>query len=78
MSELDLHPDAAPRLQRLADARVRIITLSNGAATGGGSAAGGAGLRHFVEGCLSISNAGRWKPAAEAYAYAARVRRGPR
>lgn len=72
MAELELHPDVAPGLQQLADAGVRIITLSNGAASVAESLLERAGLRHLVEGCLSISDAGRWKPAPEAYAYAAR------
>lgn len=73
MAELDLHPDVAPGLQKLADAGVRIVTLSNGAAAVAESLLERAGLRHLVEDCLSISDAGRWKPAAEAYAYAARA-----
>ncbi|MDQ6730658.1 MAG: haloacid dehalogenase type II [Actinomycetota bacterium] len=72
MAELDLHPDVAPGLRTLADAGVRIVTLSNGAAAVAESLLERAGLRDLVEGCLSISDAGRWKPAAEAYAYAAR------
>ncbi len=72
MAELDLHADVAPGLQRLADAGVRIITLSNGTAAVAEALLERAGLRHLVEHCLSSSSAGRWKPAAEAYAYAAR------
>ncbi len=72
MAELDLHPDVAPGLQKLADAGVRIVTLSNGAAAVAESLLKRAGLRDLVEDCLSINDAGRWKPAAEAYAYAAR------
>ncbi len=72
MAELDLHTDVAPGLQKLADAGVRIVTLSNGAAAVAESLLERAGLRDLVEDCLSISDAGRWKPAAEAYAYAAR------
>lgn len=72
MAHLDLHPDVAPGLQRLADAGVRIVTLSNGAAAVAESLLQRAGLRHLVEDCLSISDAGRWKPAADAYAYAVR------
>lgn len=72
MAELDLHADVAPGLQRLADAGVRIVTLSNGAAAVAEALLERAGLRDLVEDCLSISDAGRWKPAVEAYAYAAR------
>lgn len=70
MSRLDLHPDVAPGLQALAEAGVRIVTLSNGAARVAESLLERAGLRALVEQCLSVDEAGRWKPAAEAYAYA--------
>ncbi len=72
MAELDLHPDVAPGLRMLADAGVRIVTLSNGAAAVADSLLERARLRDLVEDCLSISDAGRWKPAAEAYEHAAR------
>jgi len=72
MADLDLHPDVAPGLRALVDAGVRVVTLSNGAARVAESLLERAGLRDLVEQCLSVSDAGRWKPAREAYAYAAR------
>lgn len=72
MADLDLHPDVAPGFQALAEAGVRIVTLSNGAARVAEALLERAGLRELVEQCLSGSDAGRWKPAPEAYAYAAR------
>ncbi len=72
MAQLDLHPDVAPGLRTLVEAGVRIVTLSNGAARVAESLLERAGLRDLVERCLSVSDAGRWKPAAEAYAYAVR------
>ncbi len=71
MGKLPLHPDVAPGLRRLAQAGVRCVTLSNGAAAVAESLLERAGVRDLVEACLSVSDAGRWKPAAEAYAYAA-------
>ncbi len=71
MAELDLHPDVAPGVRALARAGVRIVTLSNGAARVAESLLDRAGIRDLVERCLSSSDAGRWKPAPEAYAYAA-------
>ncbi|MEP6953366.1 MAG: haloacid dehalogenase type II [Solirubrobacteraceae bacterium] len=73
MAELDLHPDVAPGLRALAGAGVRVVTLSNGAARVAESLLERAGLRDLVERCLSVTDAGRWKPAPEAYAYAART-----
>ena len=71
MADLELHSDVAPGLRALAEAGVRVVTLSNGAARVAESLLERAGLRDLVEQCLSVSDAGRWKPAPEAYAYAA-------
>jgi 2-haloacid dehalogenase len=71
MAELDLHPDVAPGLRALHAAGVRIVTLSNGSSHVAESLLERAGLRDLVERCLSVSDAGRWKPAAQAYAHAA-------
>lgn len=70
MSELDLHPDIGPGMRQLAQAGVRILTLSNGAARVAESLLERAGLRDLVERCLSVSDAGHWKPDPRAYAYA--------
>ncbi len=70
MSELDLHPDIGPGMRQLAEAGVRIFTLSNGAASVAESLLERAGLTDLVERCLSVSDAGHWKPDPRAYAYA--------
>ncbi len=70
MSELDLHPDIGPGMRQLAEAGVRILTLSNGAASVAESLLERAGLTDLVERCLSVSDAGHWKPDPRAYAYA--------
>lgn len=70
MAELDLHPDVADGLRRLHAAGVRIVTLSNGSSHVAESLLERAGLRDLVEQCLSVADAGRWKPAPEAYAHA--------
>lgn len=72
MTELELHADVGPGLRALAAAGVRIVTLSNGAAAVAESLLERAGLGDLVEAYLSVSDAGRWKPAPEAYAHAAR------
>ena len=71
MAELDLHADVADGLRVLAAAGVRVVTLSNGSGRVAESLLERAGLRDLVEACLSISDAGRWKPAPEAYWFAA-------
>ena len=45
--------------------------MSNGSSRVAESLLERAGLRDFVEQCLSVSDAGRWKPAPEAYRLAA-------
>jgi 2-haloacid dehalogenase len=71
MAELDLHPDVADGLRVFHSAGVRIVTLSNGASRVADALLERAGVRDLVEQCLSVSDAGRWKPAPEAYAHAA-------
>ncbi|MDQ6776268.1 MAG: haloacid dehalogenase type II [Actinomycetota bacterium] len=71
MAQLDLHPDVADGLRQIRDADIRMVTLSNGSARVAESLLERAGLRDLVERCLSVSDAGRWKPAPESYAYAA-------
>ena len=70
MAVLDLHPDVPDGLRKLHAAGVRIVTLSNGPSAVAESLLERAGLRDLVEQCLSVSDAGRWKPAPEAYANA--------
>lgn len=71
MAQLDLHPDVADGLRQIRDAGIRMVTLSNGSARVAESLLERAGLSDLVERCLSVSDAGRWKPAPESYAYAA-------
>lgn len=71
MAELELHPDVADGLRKLHAAGVRIVTLSNGSSQVAESLLDRAGLADLVEQRLSVSDAGRWKPAPEAYALAA-------
>ena len=72
MAELELHSDVAAGLRRFHAAGMRIVTLSNGSSRVAESLLERAGVRDLVEQCLSVSDAGRWKPAPEAYALAAR------
>ena len=70
MEDLDLHPDVAPGLRALVDGGMRVVTLSNGSADVAESLLERTGLRDLVEQCLSVIDAGRWKPAPEAYGHA--------
>lgn len=69
-SGLSLHPDVAPGLRDLAEAGVRVVTLSNGAASVAEDLLERAGVRDHVWAVLSVDDAGGWKPARTAYAHA--------
>ncbi|MDP9497920.1 MAG: haloacid dehalogenase type II [Actinomycetota bacterium] len=65
--ELDLHPDVADGLRLLADAGVRLVTLTNGSATLSARLFDRAGLNDLLERRMSVDDAGRWKPHRRAY-----------
>lgn len=67
---LPVHPDVVPGLRALAAAGVRVVTLSNGAASVAEGLLERAGVRDAVEQVLTVADAGVWKPAAAAYAHA--------
>ena len=70
---LPLHPDVADGVRALRAAGLRLVTLSNGGVPVAEKLLGDAGLREDFEHVLSVDDAGVWKPAEAAYAYAARV-----
>lgn len=69
--QLPAHPDAEPALSRLSAAGVRIVALTNGGPAQIAALLAAAGLDRHVEQLLAVEEAGRWKPAAPAYHYAA-------
>ncbi len=69
-SELGVHPDVPEGVRALADLGIRLVTLSNGAASVAEGLLGRAGVRDHFEQLLSVEDAGSWKPAADAYRYA--------
>ena len=69
-SDLGVHPDVAEGLRRLADLGVRLVTLSNGSAGIAARRLADAGVDDCFEAFLSVEQAGLWKPAPGAYAYA--------
>lgn len=70
---LQVHPDIPAGLRLLADAGVRVVTLTNGSLPQSASLLERAGVAGLVERRLSVDNAGRWKPHPDAYRYAADV-----
>ena len=69
-SGLHVHPDVAEGIHALSDLGIRLVTLSNGSTSVAEGLLERAGLRDQFERLLSVEEAGVWKPAARAYAYA--------
>lgn len=69
---LGVHPDVVPGVRSLAAAGLRLVTLSNGAASVADGLLRRAGVREHFDMLLSVEEAGVWKPAAGSYEYAAR------
>jgi 2-haloacid dehalogenase len=69
-SGLAVHPDVPSGVRALAGLGIRLVTLSNGSASIARRLLTDAGLDHAFESFLSVEQAGIWKPAPGAYAYA--------
>jgi 2-haloacid dehalogenase len=70
LAELDPYPDAAPALERLASAGVRVVALTNGTEQNTRTLLGRAGLERHVERVVSTDAVGRFKPHPAVYRYA--------
>ncbi len=70
-SELDVHPDVAPALDRLRDAGVRIAALTNGSASNTRSLLERHGLAASFESVVSVDEMRTWKPQPAPYRYVA-------
>ncbi len=71
MSRLPPHPEVRAALERLRDAGLRLVTLTNSTAEVGRAQLEFAGLTDCFEQALSADEVRRLKPAPEAYALAA-------
>jgi 2-haloacid dehalogenase len=71
LSELPLHDDVRPALERLRASDIRVATLTNGSRSTAIALLERADLAELVEDNLSVEEVGRWKPARAAYHYAA-------
>jgi 2-haloacid dehalogenase len=69
-SGLQVHPDVPQGVRALAGLGIRLVTLANGSASIAQRLLADAALDDAFESCLSVEQAGVWKPAAGAYAYA--------
>ena len=69
-AELPVHGDVPNGIRALGGLGIRMVTLSNGSASVAEALLERAGIRAYFERLLTVEDAGRWKPAPEAYAYA--------
>ena len=68
--ELRVHSDVPEGIRALAGLGIRLVTLSNGSTSVAQRLLEEAGVRDYVEQVLSVEDAGIWKPALGAYAFA--------
>lgn len=71
-STLSLHPDVVEGVRALRRAGMRLVTLTNGSTSVSEGLFDRAGIGGEFEQLLSVDDVGVWRPAAAAYAYAAR------
>lgn len=77
-STLEPHPDVLPALNRLRDAGVRAVALTNGSAANTEALMRTHQLIEFFEAIVSVDEAGVWKPRPEPYEHVvARVQLEP-
>jgi len=69
--ELAPQPDAVDAFRTLANAKIRIVALSNGAAATTQKLLDAARLSPMVERVISVADIGKWKPRPEVYLHAA-------
>jgi 2-haloacid dehalogenase len=69
-AELGVHPDVVEGVRDLGGLGIRLVTLSNGSASVADALLARAGVRDRFERLLTVEDAGVWKPAQRAYAYA--------
>lgn len=67
---LPVHADVPDGVRALSGLGIRLATLSNGSTSVAEALLDRAGVRDHFERLLTVEDAGRWKPAPEAYAYA--------
>ena len=67
---LPVHADVPDGIRALSNLGIRLATLSNGSASVAEALFDRADIRQHFERLLTVEDAGRWKPAQGAYAYA--------
>jgi 2-haloacid dehalogenase len=72
-TELTVHPDILEGVRLLASDGISLVTLSVGAPNVAERLLTRAGILDYFDRLLTVQDAGAWKPAPAAYAYAARA-----
>jgi 2-haloacid dehalogenase len=72
-TELGVHPDVREGVRLLASDGISLVTLSNGSSVIAERLLTKAGILDYFDRLLTVEDAGAWKPAPAAYAYAARA-----
>jgi len=72
-TELSVHPDVREGVRLLASDGISLVTLSNGSSVIAERLLTRAGILDYFDRLLTVEDAGAWKPAPAAYAYAARA-----
>jgi 2-haloacid dehalogenase len=72
-AELPAHPDVPEAMRALAQAGLRLVTLTNGSIAMSETVFSRAGVLDLLEHRLSVEDVQRWKPAPEPYLHAARA-----
>lgn len=75
MTMLPPHPDVYNALERLFDAGLVLVALTNGSTETANAQVENAGLHPFLRRVISVEEVGRFKPAPEPYRHAASVMR---
>lgn len=70
--ELPPHPEATTAFRTLADAGIRVVTLTNGGAQVTEKLLQQAGLKHLVERTITVDEIRHWKPRRDIYFHAAK------
>lgn len=72
MRSLPPHKDVIPALERLRDAKYRMVTLTNSSKAAVADQIKNAGLSKYFEAMLSVEDVGMYKPHSHVYRWAAR------
>lgn len=73
MRSLPPHPDVYNAMERLFDAGLVMVALTNGSTEAANAQIEAAGLHPFIRRVISVEEVGRFKPAPEPYRHAAAV-----